>query len=64
MSAVNIISQGFLMVEDLNGYFSSVCTKEDVRSLPVPDDKFQEGKSDYLEQSIVTPEMVAKKIKQ
>ena len=26
----NIISQGFLMAEDLNGYFSSVFTKEDI----------------------------------
>ena len=27
-SAGNIISQGFLMAEDLNGYFSSVFTKK------------------------------------
>ena len=53
-SARNIISQRFLMAEDQNGYFSS---------LPVPDTKFQEAKSDYLGQLIVTPEMVAKKIK-
>ena len=26
-SAGNIVSQGFLMAEDLNGYFSSVFTK-------------------------------------
>ena len=38
-SAVNIISQGFLMAEDLNGYFSSVFTREDISSLPVPDAK-------------------------
>ena len=31
---------------------------------PVPDAKFQEGKSDYLGLLIVTPEMVAKKIKE
>ena len=47
-SAGNIISQGFLMAEDLNGYFSSVCTRENISSLPVPDAKFQEAKSDYL----------------
>ena len=29
-SAGNTISQGFLMVEDLNGYFSSVFTREDI----------------------------------
>ena len=61
--AGNIISQGFLMAEDLNGYFSSVFTREDISSLPVPDTKFQEAKSDYLGPLIVTSEMVAKKIK-
>ena len=60
-SAGNIISQGFLMAEDLNGYFSSVFTKEDISSLPVADAKFQEAKSNYL--VVVIPEMVAKKIK-
>ena len=58
-----IISQGFLMVEDLNCYFSSVFTRDDISSLPVPDAKFQEAKSEYFGQLIVTPEMVAKKIK-
>ena len=51
------------MAEDLNGYFSSVFTREDISSLPVQDVKFQDAKSDYLGQLIVTPEMVAKKIK-
>ena len=51
------------MAEDLNGYFSSVFTKEDTSSLPVADAKFQEAKSDYLGPLVVTPEMVAKKIK-
>ena len=60
-SAGNIISKGFLMAEDLNGYFSSVFTREDISSLPVPDAKFQEHQSDYLGPLIVTPEMVAKK---
>ena len=46
---------------DLNGYFSSVFTREDISSLP--DVIFQESKSDYLGPLIVTPEMVAKKIK-
>ena len=62
-SAGKIISQVFLMVEDINVYFSSVLMREDISSLPVPDAKFQEAKSDYLGQLIVTPEMVAKKIK-
>ena len=51
------------MAEDLNGYFSSVFTKEDISSSPVADVKFQEAKSDYLGPLVVTPEMVAKKIK-
>ena len=51
------------MAEDLNGYFSSVFIREDISSLPVPDSKFQKAKSDYLGQLIVTPEMVARKIK-
>ena len=62
-SAGNIISQGFLMAEDLNGYFSSVFTKEDISSLPVADAKFQGAKSDYLGPLVVTPELVAKKIR-
>ena len=62
-SAGNIISQGFLMAEDLNGYFSSVFTKEDISSLPVADAKFQGAKSDYLGPLVVTTELVAKKIK-
>ena len=47
-SAENIISQGFLMVEKLNGCFSSVFTREDISSLPVPCAKFQKAKSEYL----------------
>ena len=62
-SAGNIISQGFLMAEDLNSYFSSVFTKEDISSLPVADAKFQGAKSNCLGPLVVTPELVAKKIK-
>ena len=36
-------------------------TRENISSLPVPDVKFHEAKSDYLGPLIVTPEMVAKK---
>ena len=52
------------MAEDLNGYFSSLFTREDISSLPVPDATFQEVKSDYLGQLSVTPEMVDKKYRQ
>ena len=49
------------MAEDLNGYFSSVFTREGISSLPVPDAIFLEAKLDYLGQLIVTPEMVVRK---
>ena len=52
----------FLMAEDLNGYFSSMFTRDDISSLPDTDATFQEAKSDYLGQLIVTREMVATKI--
>ena len=59
----NIISDGFQMAEVLNVYFSSVFTTEDISSLPVPVTKFEGNKSEHLGQLLVTPEMIAKKIK-
>ena len=45
-NAGNIITQGILMAEELNMHFSSVFTREDTSSLPVPETKFEasEGK--------------------
>ena len=43
----HIISDGFHMAEVLNEYFSSVFTKEDVSSLPVPVTKFEGNKSEH-----------------
>ena len=42
----NIVTQGFLMAEELNMHFSTVFTREDTSSLPVPETKFKgsEGK--------------------
>ena len=40
------------MAEYINGYFSSVFTREDISSLSFPDTTFQEAKSDYLWQLI------------
>ena len=57
-SAGNIISQAFLMAEYLNGHFCSVFTRDDISSLQVPC-----AKSEYLGPLILTPNMVAKKIK-
>ena len=51
------------MAENLNEYSSSVFTREDVSILPVLDTKFEGRESDYLGQLIVTPKMVAVKIR-
>ena len=51
------------MAENINEYFSSVFTREDISALPVPETKFEGRESDYLGQLIVTPKMVAKKIR-
>ena len=40
-NAGNIISQGFLVAEELNMHFSSVFTREDTSSIPVPENKVQ-----------------------
>ena len=47
----------------LYSYFSPMFNREDISSLRVPDAQFQEVKSVYLGQLIVTPEKVTKKIK-
>ncbi|KAK2146750.1 hypothetical protein NP493_3581g00000 [Ridgeia piscesae] len=59
----NIITEGFLMAEKLNEYFSSVFTREDISILPVLETKFEGREFDYLGQLIVTPTMVALKIR-
>ena len=59
----NIITEGFLMAENLNEYFSWVFTREDISILPVLETKFEGREFDYLGQLIVTPTMVAMKIR-
>ena len=56
----NIVTQGFLMAEEL--HFSSVFTREDTSSLPVPETKFKGSEGERLGQLVVTPEVVASKI--
>ena len=51
------------MAKNLNEYFSSVFTREDISALPVPETKFEGRESDYLGQLIVTPKMVVMKIR-
>ena len=59
----NIITEGFLMADNLNEYFSSVFTREDISILPVLEITFEGREFDYLGQLIVTPTMVAMKIR-
>ena len=46
----NIVTQGFLMAEELNMHFSSVFTREDTSSLPVPETKFKGSEGERLGQ--------------
>ena len=61
-NAGNIITQGCLMAEEFNVHFSSVFTREDTSSLPVPETKFNGSVEEKLGQLNVTPEVVASKI--
>ena len=58
----NIITEGFLMAETLNEYVS-VFTREDISTLPVLETKFEGRESGYIGQLIVTPKIVAMKIR-
>ena len=48
------ITEGILMAEELNMHFSSVFTREDTSSLPVPETKFNGSEEERLGQLIVT----------
>ena len=50
------------MAEDMNEYFSSVFTEEDISSLPLPARKFEGDESNNLGQLFVTPEMISNKL--
>ena len=50
------------MAEELNLHFSSVFTREDTRSLPVPETKFKGSEGERVGQIVVIPEVVATKI--
>jgi len=49
------LTEGFLMAENLNEYFSLVFTREDISTLPVLETKFEGRECDYLGQLTVTP---------
>ena len=61
-NAGNIITEGVLMAEELNMHFSSVFTREDTSSLPVPETKFNGTEGERLGQLVITPEVLANKI--
>ena len=61
-NAWDIITEGFLMAEELNMHFSSVFTREGTSSLPVPETKFNGSEGEWLGQLVVTPEVVTSKI--
>ena len=61
-NAGDIITGEFLMAEELNMHFSSVFTREDTSSLPVPETKFNGSEGEMLGQLVVIPEVVASKI--
>ena len=45
------------MPDKLNMHFSSVFTRKDTSSLPVPETKFKGSEGERLEQLVVTPEI-------
>ena len=61
-NAGNIITEGVLMAEELNMHFSSVFTREDTSSLPVPETKFNGTEGERLGQLVITPEVIGNKI--
>ena len=50
------------MAEELNMHFSSVFTREDTSSLPVPETKFNGTEGERLGQLVITPEVLVNKI--
>ena len=58
-NAGNVITDGVLMTEESNMYFSSVFTREDTSSLPVPETNFNGTEGERFGQLVITPEVVA-----
>ena len=50
----NMITECFLIAQQLNEYFSSVFTREYINALSVSETKFKGRESDYFGQLIVT----------
>ena len=52
------------MAEDLNNYFSSVFTVENIDNMPKPQFRFEGEESDFLEQLLLTQNEIIGKIDQ
>ena len=50
------------MAEELNMHFSSVFTREDTSSIPVPKTQFKGSEGERLGQLVVTPEVTLAKL--
>ena len=50
------------MAEELNMHFSSVFTREDTSSLPIPETKFNGTEGERLGQLVINPQVLANKI--
>ena len=61
-NAGDIVTEVFLMADELNMHFSSVFTSVDTSSLPVPETKFNGSEGEMLGQLVVAPDVVASKI--
>ena len=59
---LGIITEGSLMAKELKKQFSSVFTKEDTSSLPVPETKFNGSEGERLGQLVLFPTVVASTI--
>ena len=54
--------KGFVVAEELNMHLSSLSTREDTSSLPVPETKCNGPEGEMLGQLVITPEVVSSKI--
>ena len=61
-NATQLPASGYQGQYKLNMHFSSMFTRENTSSLPVPETKFKGSEVERLGQLVVTPEVVATKI--
>ena len=64
MSGIRLDHWRTMHAEELNMHFSSVFTREDTSSLPVPETKYNGTEGERLGQLVVTPRSSSKQNKQ